>query len=69
RRRHSFDKIYCVFDKDSHASYARALDALVSATPKDTFFTINSVPFFEYWLLLHSKRPFNEAVMGYLNKK
>lgn len=57
----SFDQIYCVFDKDGHATYARAIDALTSATPKDTYFTINSVPSFEYWLLLHfvySTRPY-----------
>ena len=56
-----FDQIYCVFDKDGHATYARAIDALTSATPKDTYFTINSVPSFEYWLLLHfvySTRPY-----------
>lgn len=48
-----FDEIYCVFDKDGHTTYARALNALASSTPKDTYFTINSVPCFEYWLLLH----------------
>jgi len=56
-----FDQIYCVFDKDGHATYARAIDALASAAPKDTYFTINSVPSFEYWLLLHfvySTRPY-----------
>lgn len=56
-----FDQIYCVFDKDGHATYARAIDALTSATPKDTYFTINTVPSFEYWLLLHfvySTRPY-----------
>ncbi|WP_305908038.1 RloB family protein [Methylomarinum sp. Ch1-1] len=56
-----FDKIYCVFDKDGHATYARALDTLASAAPKDTYFAINSVPCFEYWLLLHfiySTRPY-----------
>lgn len=56
-----FDQIYCVFDKDGHATYARAIDALSSSTPKDTYFTINSVPSFEYWLLLHfvySTRPY-----------
>lgn len=56
-----FDQIYCVFDKDGHATYNRAIDALTSATPKDTYFTIGSVPSFEYWLLLHfaySTRPY-----------
>lgn len=56
-----FDEIYCVFDKDGHGTYARAIDTLASAAPKDTYFTINSVPSFEYWLLLHfvfSTRPY-----------
>lgn len=57
-----FDQIYCVFDKDGHATYTQALDMLASATPKGTFFAINSVPCFEYWLLLHfdySTRPYS----------
>lgn len=56
-----FDQVYCVFDKDGHATYTRAIDVLTSATPKDTYFTINSVPSFEYWLMLHfvySTRPY-----------
>lgn len=56
-----FDKVYCVFDKDDHAKYSRVLGALASATPKGIYFTINSVPCFEYWLLLHftySTRPY-----------
>ena len=48
-----FDRIFCVFDKDAHTTYVRALDALHSANPDNTFFAINSVPCFEYWLLLH----------------
>ncbi|WP_407670231.1 RloB family protein [Nitrincola tapanii] len=31
----------------------RALSALASASPQDTFFAIPSVPSFEYWILLH----------------
>ena len=56
-----FDKVYCVFDKDGHATYEYALDALNSTARKDTYFAINSVPCFEYWLLLHfdySTRPY-----------
>ncbi len=49
----SFDKVYCVFDKDQHGSYDRALVNIESALPQDTFFAINSVPCFEYWLILH----------------
>lgn len=48
-----FDEVYCVFDKDGHDTYDKALNALTTATPKNTYFTINSVPSFEFWLLLH----------------
>lgn len=48
-----FDRVYCVFDKDSHTTYGPALEAIAQATPHETFFAINSVPCFEYWLLLH----------------
>jgi len=49
----SFDTVYCVFDKDTHASYQQAIDQINRATPKGIFFAITSVPCFEYWLLLH----------------
>lgn len=48
-----FDKIYCVFDKNSHASYQQALDRIQRARPSNTYVAIPSVPCFEYWLLLH----------------
>lgn len=48
-----FDRVYCVFDRDDHARYGEALDILTSATPKETYHAIPSVPCFEYWLLLH----------------
>jgi hypothetical protein len=48
-----FDRVYCVFDKDTHASYQQAIDQISRATPKEVFFAITSVPCFEYWLLLH----------------
>ncbi|WP_193074507.1 RloB family protein [Pseudomonas sp. FME51] len=57
----AFDKVFCVFDKDSHAHYAAALQAIAKSQPRDTFIAINSVPCFEYWLLLHyaySTRPY-----------
>ncbi len=54
-QRHSirFDRVYCVFDKDTHRSYQPALDVIASAAPKETFYAITSVPCFEFWLLLH----------------
>ncbi|ACE84110.1 RloB family protein [Cellvibrio japonicus] len=48
-----FDRVYCVFDKDTHSSYQDACDRIEKATPKNTYFSITSVPCFEYWLLLH----------------
>lgn len=49
----AFDKVYCVFDRDAHPNYNLTMDAISRATPKETFIAINSVPCFEYWLLLH----------------
>lgn len=48
-----YDQVYCVFDKDGHESYIQALENLKALKPKNTFISINSVPCFEYWLLLH----------------
>lgn len=47
-----FDKIYCVFDKDNHACYDSAL-AQIQAQSGDVFQSAQSVPSFEFWLLLH----------------
>lgn len=57
-----FDKVYCVFDKDAHAHYERALNTIASTAPQQTYYAITSVPSFEYWLLLHftpSTRPYS----------
>ena len=52
-----FDYVYCVFDRDTHASYDEAV-SLVERIAKDSRFkrkveAITSVPCFEYWLYLH----------------
>jgi len=49
----AFDRVYCVFDKDTHHHYDRALQEIAAQRPHNCFFAINSVPCFEYWLLLH----------------
>ena len=49
----AFDRVFCVFDKDTHASYAQALDEVARSVPRRVFSSINTVPCFEYWLLLH----------------
>ncbi|MBR9690545.1 RloB domain-containing protein [Candidatus Woesearchaeota archaeon] len=51
----SFDRVFCVFDKDTHASYKQALSVVLAAKPKKVFEAVTSVPCFEYWLLLHYK--------------
>lgn len=45
-----FDKVYCVFDKNSHADYDQARAQLEH---RRNFEAVFSVPCFEYWLLLH----------------
>ena len=49
------DKVFCVFDRDSHTTYAAAVDAIRrQPIPKGKSLTaIKSVPCFEYWVLLH----------------
>lgn len=49
----SFDKVFCVFDKDKHQDYNQAIQKIESTSPKNTFHTVTSVPCFEYWILLH----------------
>jgi hypothetical protein len=56
-----FDKVYCVFDRDEHATYDEAINSIQTATPKGVFFAITSIPCFEFWLLLHfrpSSKPY-----------
>lgn len=63
-RNESYDRVYCVFDKDSHDSYDDTLRAIQSKKPKNLFFAITSVPCFEYWILLHyeyTTRPYNRT--------
>lgn len=58
----AFDKVFCVFDKDTHHNYAEALETIASSKPRKTFVAISSVPCFEYWLLLHfvhTTRPYS----------
>lgn len=45
-----FDKIFCVFDKDSHASFESSLKTIQKSK---NITAITSVPCFEFWLLLH----------------
>jgi len=49
-----FDKVYCVIDKDNHPCYDSAL-AQIRAQSGDVFQSAQSVPSFEFWLLIGSK--------------
>ena len=51
----SYDKVYCVFDKDEHVNFEEICYSINKKRPSDTFFCITSIPCFEYWLLLHYK--------------
>lgn len=51
KENNSFDKVFCVFDKDQHGNYDKALYMLTKANSH--FTAITSVPCFEYWFLLH----------------
>lgn len=62
RKGDSFDKVYCVFDKDSHDTYAETLIKIAKQKPKGLFQAAISVPCFEYWILLHfhySTKPYH----------
>lgn len=50
-----FDRVYCVFDKDSHETYESTINKIRSNGYKSVFYATTSVPCFEYWLILHFK--------------
>lgn len=59
-----YDKIYCVFDKDTHETYEETIERIAAIKPKGIFFHINSIPCFEYWLILHyvySTKPYGST--------
>jgi len=62
-----YDRVFCVFDKDSHSTYIRAVDKISKARTKFKISAITSVPCFEFWLLLHyqcTEKPFMSAHGG-----
>lgn len=48
-----YDRVYCVFDRDSHETYESTVRNISAIQPKNTFLHCTSVPCFEYWLILH----------------
>lgn len=56
QRDNTFDKVFCVFDRDTHPSYDEALDEINIINRRlksEVFVAIVSNPSFEYWYLLH----------------
>lgn len=50
-----YDRVYCVFDKDTHPTYDQALDKISRArlAKGHKIIAAQSVPCFEFWILLH----------------
>lgn len=53
RQGDAYDRIYCVFDRDTHDSFDVTVQKITTIKPKDTFFAITTTPCFEFWLSLH----------------
>lgn len=65
-----YDRVFCVFDKDTHTTYSAALDKIKGKQKKkkNLFNAVTSVPCFEFWLLLHyedTTRPYGGMVGSY----
>ncbi|RZN49741.1 RloB family protein [Escherichia sp. E13S3] len=48
-----FDRVFCVIDRDAHPDYQTAKETVRQLTPYGVYEIIDSVPCFEFWLLLH----------------
>lgn len=59
----SYERVFCVFDRDSHPSFNEAV-ARVRSRAADGFVAIYSVPCFEFWILLH----FRESRKAYVRE-
>lgn len=50
-----FDKVFCVFDKDTHDTYDEVVLKITNDKKLVKFTAVTSVPCFEFWLILHYK--------------
>lgn len=76
-----YDQVFCVIDRDKHATYSAALKRIHELNEENKpFVPITSVPCFEYWLLLHftftrqsfhptGKKSICDCVIGELRKQ
>lgn len=55
RARGDFNRVYCVFDRDGHATYDQALRRVAESElgRNGTLIAISSAPCFEVWVFLH----------------
>ncbi|MBP8875497.1 MAG: RloB domain-containing protein [Neisseria sp.] len=70
KQQNTFDRVYCVFDRDNHPDYLKTINSISSQKPKNIFSAVTSVPCFEYWLLLHftyTTKPLSNA-LGAINE-
>jgi len=55
-----YDHVFCVFDKDQHESYERAIQKVNGLTSRSDepmpIVAVTAVPCFELWILLHFER-------------
>jgi hypothetical protein len=79
----SFDKVFCVFDRDMHETFDAAVQRvsdLKSSSTSKPFEAITSTPCFEFWFLLHfgftdqpfhasGKKSIGDKVIAALRKK
>jgi hypothetical protein len=68
REQGGYDHVYCVFDRDDHESYGRALERIARrsgrAAKRLNISAVASRPCFEVWVLLHferTDRPFEDC--------
>lgn len=53
-----YDFVYCVFDRDSHETYEKAMNFIAEASKSrkigaKVFSAVESIPCIEYWFILH----------------
>jgi RloB-like protein len=61
----SYDAVYCVFDRDSHATFDAAVQRVIDLNAQGKpLFAITSTPCFEVWFILHfsyTTKPFHAS--------
>ncbi|OSQ46205.1 RloB family protein [Thalassospira alkalitolerans] len=63
-----YDKVFCVFDRDTHETYHAAISKIISLNKNTRFhssiYSVTSIPCFEFWFIIHfqyTRAPYCEA--------